>query len=141
MAISKVDSTPFLAWFNRAENQGFYAYEPRTLVQMVKDFVFYHHELAYDMQLHPEEYKIEEYNTQAIRVNDLKAIYEGLACEDFVFEVLCTRDNDQCNQRRLAEKGQNHRHPVVIEMPERSDMDTYEEAIELREQCKTLGGY
>ena len=55
-AINSAQAKPFLAWFNRAENGGFLAYDSLAITQMLKDLLVFNCEVAYDMQLHPTEY-------------------------------------------------------------------------------------
>jgi len=77
---------------------------------MLKDFIIYIHEIAYDMQLHKDEYTTDEFNDQSLKVMKLTSLYRELSGESFQFEVLCNRDNEICNQRRASEGGTNHTH-------------------------------
>jgi len=62
-----------------------------------------------------------------------------LAGEDFIFEVPCTSTSALCDQRRFADGGKNHSHPVVIEPPTKAETSTHKDAVDLRLQCQALG--
>ena len=136
--ISRVESKQFSEWFSRDENRGFYMYDSSNVMLMVQDLLSFHYEIAYDMQTHKEEYTTDEINNQTTKVLGLSRYYTTLTGETFVFEVLCTRDNEVCNNRRIADKGQNHKHPVDLEPPS-VDYSPYENAVRLRKQCQELG--
>ena len=101
----------------------------------------HHHEVAYDMMQHRDTGKVhpDDYNAQAIKATKLKEVFQEFAGEDFVFYVPCDRDNDMCNSRRLADSGKNHVHAIEIDPPTAIDVNTMEEAVQLRKQCQALG--
>ena len=145
-AITEFQAKPFHAWFARTENQGFAPYDSSTIMMIIRELLTFHYEIGYDMQVNLEEhtaetreYTPEAFNEQAYKCSKLKAIYEELSNDKFVFEAPCRKFKDAlCNERRLADCGRNHTHPVEIEPPTKHDQGSYEEALELREQCRTL---
>ncbi len=137
--ISKAQTKPFMQWFNKPENRGFLAYDSSTIMQIVRELIVYEFEVTYDMQLHRDEYTLDDYNDQAALALKLKDLYNQLSGEDFIFEVLCTRTTAQCNEKRTADGGKNHTHPVEIDPPSRLDVASFEEAVDLRLQCQKLG--
>lgn len=137
-AISKVDSKPFTDWFNRDENRGFFPYDSISLMEMVKDLVEHYHEVVFEMMAHKQEVDALQYNAMAIKAVQLKKVYEEFSAEEYQFEVLCSRDNESCNMRRVAD-GRNHKHAVIIDPPTASNANNMEEAIALRIQCQKLG--
>jgi hypothetical protein len=138
-AIANADKKPFLEWFNRDENRGFFAYDSSPLMFIIRELVTHHHELAFEMMQNKDSVDAAVYNAQSIKTTKLKEVYEQLASEEYVFEMLCDRDNTDCNQRRVANNGKNHKHAVKIDPPTYADVNTMEEAIELRMQCQKLG--
>lgn len=136
--ISKAESKAFSEWYSRDENRGFFMYDSSNVMLMIKDLVSFHYEIAYDMQNNKEEYTIDETNAQTIKVLGLSRYYTELTGETFIFEVPCTRDIEVCNTRRVADKGENHKHPVELEPPS-VDYSPYENAVRLRKQCMDLG--
>ncbi len=138
-AITKAEARPFMDWFNREENRGFYPYDSIILMKIVRELVFNYHEVVYDLMQRKQEILAEVYNAQARRTMKLKEIFETFSGEEFVFELPCTRDADVCNQRRIADGGRNHKHEVILDPPTHSDLNTMEEAIQLRKQCQKLG--
>jgi ankyrin repeat protein len=136
--IHKADAKPFMDWFNMPENQGFQPYNCVPLFAIVKDLVIYHYEIAWDMQQHKTEYSVDDMNAQLIRTKELQKYYEQLSGETFLFNVLCTRDTDICNQRRAGSVGVNHTHPVELDEPS-FQKPTFEDLIRLRQQCIELG--
>jgi hypothetical protein len=67
-------------------------------------------------------------------------VFEELSGEIFIFEVLCTRDNEMCNLRRKADSNKNHKHEIILEQPTSfRDKSTFEQAIKLRQDCQRLG--
>jgi len=138
-AINKQQAKPFLDWFNKDENRGFFAYDSSTLMFLVKDLVIYHHDVAYEMMQKKNDIEASDYNTQASKVKKLKNIYEQLSGEIFSYELPCDKENIICNQRRVTDNGVNHTHTVEIDPPTASDLDSFEEAVELRKQCQKLG--
>jgi ankyrin repeat protein/acyl-CoA-binding protein len=145
-AITEFQAKPFHAWFSRTENQGFAPYDSSTVMMIIRELLTFHFEIGYDMQVNLEEhtaetreYTPEAFNEQALKCSKLKGIYEELSHDKFVFEAPCRKFKDPlCNERRLADCGRNHKHPVEIEPPTKHDQGSYEEALELREQCKKL---
>lgn len=137
--ITKVESRPFVDWFNRNENRGFYAYDSMPLMRIVRELVQHYHEVVYDLMQHKHEVEPEVYNETASKNLKIKEIFEEFSGEKYVFELPCTRDSDNCNQRRLADNGKNHMHEVELDPPTVSDLNTMEEAISLRVQCQKLG--
>ena len=107
--ISKFQSLGFMEWFSRPDNNGFMPYDNVQLYNIIRDFLNYVHEIAYDMQLHKDEYSQDELNEQAGKALRLAAFYEQLSGVKYEFEAPCTRDVEVCNQRREAD-GQNHMH-------------------------------
>ena len=139
VAISKIESHPFATWFARKENQGFLAYDSSSIMLMVKELLIYNCEVAYAIVLNPGEFIQEQIDLQALRLVHLKKVYEEFTGDLFEYEVECTRyDDDMCNQRRFADGGVNHTHPMEIELPKRYESDTYQEAIKLRMECQKL---
>jgi acyl-CoA-binding protein len=139
MPISKAEAKPFMDWFNREENRGFYPYDSMVLMEMVRDLVEHYHELVYDLMQHKAEIDAYYYNEQATRLFKLKEVYQQFSGEEYHFELPCTRDNESCNMRRIADGGRNHKHEVFIDPPTASNLNTMEEAIALRTQCQKLG--
>lgn len=137
--VAKIDVKPFQGWFDKEENGGFVPYDSTKIYDLIREFLYYHFEIAFDMQCNLSEYPAEQFNTQVSKVNKIQAIYEELSGERFVFEGPCTSKSALCNERRLAEGGRNHTHPVVLQPPSAKDLDDYSSATELREQCKRLG--
>lgn len=138
-AISRAESKQFTAWFERDENRGFYAYDSISVMLLIHELIHHHHEVAYEMMHRRDEVDPFEYNAQAIRTQKLKEVYEELSGEQFVFYVPCERDNVLCDQRRNADGGKNHTHPAEIDPPTSTNLNTMEEAVELRIQCQKLG--
>jgi hypothetical protein len=91
------------------------------------------------MMQNRSEYSAEEYNEQAYKTFRLKDVYAEVTGLDFIFEVSCTFDSETCNLRRKADKGVNHSHEVLIELPTKINHHTYEEAMRLREELLDLG--
>eukprot|EP01031_Cornospumella_fuschlensis_P027052 gene27052-32687_t len=137
--ITRAEAKPFMDWFERDENRGFFPYDSISLMEIVKDLVDHYYEVAYEMMQHKGEIDAQQYNDTAARVLKMKAIYEEFSGEKYIFEVLCTRDNESCNMKRIADGGRNHKHEVQIDPPTYSDANTMEEAIKLRLQCQQLG--
>ena len=108
--ITTYQSRQYQEWFDRLDNEGFQPYDNNQLLYILKDFLIYIHEIAYDMQLHKDEYTTDDFNEQSLKVIKLSSLYKELSGESFQFEVLCTRDNEICNQRRASEGGVNHTH-------------------------------
>jgi hypothetical protein len=138
-AISKAQSKPFQAWFDKDENRGFFAYDSSTVMLMVRDLVGYHHEVAYEMMTHKDDTDPADYNKQAIRCGDLKQLFQELSGEVYNFEMPCLRDVDVCNKRRASEGGRNHNHEVHLDPPVYVHAASFEIAVELRMQCQKLG--
>jgi ankyrin repeat protein len=139
MPITKAQSKEFIHWFEKPDNKGFSAYDSSTLMQMIRELIVYHYEVAYDMMQNKTEYSVEDYNDQATRAIKLREVYMQLSGEIFIFEVPCARNSHMCNEQRLADGGKNHTHPVEIDPPNRMDVASFKEAIELRTQCQQLG--
>jgi ankyrin repeat protein/acyl-CoA-binding protein len=139
MPITKAQSREFIHWFEKPDNKGFHAYDSSTLMQIIRELIVYHFEVAYDMMQNRTEYSVEDYNDQATRALKLREVYMQLSGEEFVFEVPCQRNTHMCNEQRKADGGKNHVHPVEIDPPSRMDVASFKEAIELRTQCQQLG--
>lgn len=88
------------AWFNRIENKGFVAYDCDSVFHLLRDLVYYHHQLAYDMMQHKDEYTAEEYNVQAVKTFKIKDAYDEVTGEHFVFELPCTSESPILFPRR-----------------------------------------
>lgn len=138
-AITKNEAKPFMKWFDLESNKGYHAYDSSSVMLLVKDVVAYHYDVAYDMQNNQDKYTVYDYNEQAIRALKLKEIYEVISSSVFVFEAPCMSISEMCNQKRLADGGRNHTHPFIIDPPTKADTDTYDECIELRKHCESLG--
>ena len=141
-AISEFQAKEFQQWFAKDENRGFYAYDSSPIMFMVRDLVQHHYELSYEMLIRKSEWTDADqvaYNTQYTKTTQLQQNYEELSGEEFVFEAWCTRNNELCNQRRKAEGNHNHKHRLELELPTTFHKNTFDEAIELRKQCQTLG--
>lgn len=138
-AIANADKKPFMDWFDRDENRGFFAYDSAPLMQIIHELVTYHHDVAYDMMQNKDTVDPNQYNAQSVKTTKLKGIYEQLAGEPYKYWLPCTRDCDACNQRRKGDNGKNHKHEQEIDPPTYSDVSTFEEAIQLRMQCQKLG--
>lgn len=148
MPITRAEANAFVEWFNRDENRGFFPYDSISIMEMVKDLVEHYHEQAYDMMKLKatggggevvEGYDALEYNEVAGKALKIKAIFEEFSGESYRYEVYCTRDNESCNLKRLADGGSNHKHEVLIDPPSESNANTLEEAMALRQQCQKLG--
>lgn len=139
MAITKVEAKPFMAWFNRDENQGFVPYDSSPIMEIVKELLVFHYEIGYDMTMNPQEYTTDQFNAQVVKVKKIEATYNELSGEEFVFEAPCKSNSTLCDQKRLADGGKNHTHPFELEPPTKHDADAYEDAIELRQQLMKLG--
>lgn len=139
MPIARAEAKPFMDWFNRDENRGFYPYDSVPIMAMVKEVVNNYHQMAQEMMENKDKMNPEEYNVLAIKAYKLRDVYEQFSGEDYRYEVFCTRDNESCNQRRMADGGKNHKHEFTIDPPTKSDANTMEEAIMLRQQCQRLG--
>lgn len=140
MPITKAEAKPFMDWFNRDENRGFFAYDSMPIMTMVKELVTHYHEIVREMMSHKSDIEAAAYNAQATKAVQLKEIYEQFSGEEYHFEIWCNRDtNESCNQRRIADAGRNHKHDFIIDPPTHSDQSTMEEAIMLRKQCQQLG--
>ena len=138
--ISKAETKPFAAWFNRPENRGFRAYDSLQVMLIVKELLTYQYQLVYDIQLHKNEYSAEDFNKQAFKVQSISRVYTQLSGEEYIFEVPCeNKNNALCNQRRIADGGKNHSHPVTIDPPTKAEDSTHKDAVELRMQCASLG--
>ena len=137
--IQKAEMKPFENWFNRMENKGFVPYDGSQVLSLLRDLVYYHHQLSYDMMQHSSEYSAAEYNLQATKTFKLKDAYKEVSGQEFIFELPCTNDNEACNLRRRADKGVNHMHEVLIDLPTKIRLHTYEEAAKLREELLELG--
>lgn len=138
--VARIDIKPFQGWFDKDENGGFVPYDPSEhVVNLVKELLYYHFDLGYQMQINLKEYGAEKFNAQAVKVAKIQAIYEELSGEHFVYEAPCRLNVPLCNERRAAEGGRNHTHPVVLEPPSAKDVDDYDSSIELRAQCAKLG--
>ena len=130
---------PFESWFNRIENKGYVPYDGSTVLSIIRDLVYYHHQLAYDMMQHSTEYSTAEYNEQATKTFRLKDLYKEVSGLEFIFELPCSQDTEACNLRRRADKGANHMHEVKIDLPTKIRLHSYEEAAKLREELLELG--
>lgn len=139
VAVTKSQIKPFMEWFNKKGNKGFFSYDSSAIMLIVRDVLVHYYEVAYDMMQHKDEYEINVYNIQAEKTLKLKTIFEELAGEEFKFEVPCTRTIHLCEERRIADGGVNHTHEVEIDPPSTLDVATFEEAVELRIQCQKLG--
>jgi hypothetical protein len=106
---------------------------------LIRELVFHHHEVAWDMMRDRKDIDPADYNTQSIRAGKLRKVYEQLAGEAFVFLAPCERDNSECNSRRRGDGGHNHTHRQEIDPPTAVDNSSMEEAVELRMQCQKLG--
>ena len=137
--ILRAEVKPFETWFNRMENKGFVPYDGSQVLFLLRDLVYYHHQLAYDMMQHSAEYSPSEYNEQATKTFKLKEVYQEVSGHEFIFELPCTNDSEACNLRRRADKGVNHMHEVLIDLPTKIRLHTYEEAARLREELLELG--
>ena len=141
-AIHKSQAKIFTQWFNREENGGFLPYDSSGVMLIVRELLTYHYEIAYEMQenlrMSQGDYSPEQFNAQAIKVVSMKGVFESLSGEEFIFVAPCKSNSSLCNQRRLADGGRNHSHPVTIEPPTKADHGSYEEAIALRAKCKEL---
>lgn len=138
-AISRAEAKPFMAWFDKDENRGFLPYDSISVMLLIHELIHHHHEVTWEMMLNRDEVDPLDYNAQAIKTIKLKEVYEELAGEEFIFYLPCERDNDLCMRRRLADGGRNHTHPAEIDPPTFSNVNTMEEAVELRIQCQKLG--
>lgn len=139
MPITRAEARPFMDWFNRDENRGFYPYDSAPIMVMVREVVTNYHQMAQEMMESVEKVDPELYNAVAIKCYKLKEVYESFSGEDYKFEVPCTRDNESCHQRRIADGGKNHHHEFIIDPPTKTDVSIMEEAIMLRKQCQRLG--
>lgn len=139
VAIAKIDTKPFQGWFDKDENGGYQAYDGNMVMNIVRDLVHYHFEIGWDMQQNKDEYGAEAFNYQVMKVNRLQNIYETMSHERFVFEAPCKQNITVCNDRRKGDGGRNHTHPVTLDQPTHKDVATYDEVLELRQQCKNLG--
>lgn len=138
-AISKAEARPFMAWFDKDENRGFYPYDSISVMLLIHELIHHHHEVCFDMMINKDEVDQLDYNAQATKTIKLKEVYEQLAGEEFIFYLACERENDLCNQRRLADGGRNHTHPIEIDPPTSTNQNTLAEAVELRLQCQKIG--
>jgi hypothetical protein len=136
--ITREQAKPFMEWFYRNSNQGFTPYNLKPLYALVRDVLKYHYEIVWDMQQHKNEYSVEDFNAQIIRVYGLRDYYVELSGEQFIFEVPCDRNNEICNARRKGDGGVNHTHPVVIDPPT-VNYATYADLARLRQQCIDIG--
>lgn len=138
--VAKIDIKPFQGWFDKDENGGFVPYDPSEhVVNLVKELLYFHFDLGYQMQINLKQHGAENFNKQALKVAKIQAIYEELSGDRFVYEAPCRFDVPLCNERRVADGGRNHTHPVVLEPPSAKDVDDYDSSIELRAQCAKLG--
>jgi hypothetical protein len=137
--IPSFQAKQFETWFSRYENKGFLAYDSDSVLSLIKELVYYHHQLAYDMMRHKDEYEVEEYNEQALKTWKLKDVHKDIIGEEFVFEVQCESDSDACQLRRKADKGANHCHEVDIDRPSKISLHSYEDVLRLRNECEELG--
>jgi ankyrin repeat protein/acyl-CoA-binding protein len=140
LAVTKAETKPFMDWFNREENRGFYPYDSIVLMKIVHELVFHYHQLTYEMMKKKDEIPAEIYNAQAKKTLKLKEIFQNFASEEFIYELPCSnKESEQCNMRRAADGGRNHNHVIILDPPTYSDLNTMEEAIALRKQCVALG--
>ena len=137
--ISKAETRPFMTWFSRPENRGFFAYDNIPIMRLMKDLLVYQYELVYDMQMNKNDYHRDDFNAQAKKVIGISTVYTQLSGETFVFEAPCSSKSTLCNARRVADGGKNHTHPVEIEKPVQSEESTHKDAVELRLQCVAMG--
>ena len=138
--VGKVDIKPFQNWFDKDENGGFEAYDPSAhIISLVEDLLYYHFDLGYQMQINLHKFGAEKFNAQAMKVSKIQTIYEELSGVRFVYEAPCRLKNPLCDERRKADGGRNHTHPVTLDPPSAKDLDDYESSIQLREQCRRLG--
>lgn len=138
-AISRAEAKPFTDWFDRHENRGFYPYDSLPLMRIVRELVQQYHDVAYESWLHKDPEDPTAYNEIARKTIQIRDIFTEFSGETYVFEIPCERDNEGCNQRRLADGGRNHTHEFELEPPTESDTNSMEEAIALRTQCQKLG--
>ena len=137
--VGKVDIKPFQNWFDKDENGGFEAYDPSAhVISLVEDLLYYHFDLGYQMQINLHKFGAEKFNAQAVKVSKIQTIYEELSGARFVYEAPCRLKNPLCDERRRADSGRNHTHPVTLDPPSAKDLDDYESSIQLREQCRRL---
>ena len=72
---------------------------------LVKELLFYHFDLGYQMQRNLEEYGAERFNNQALKVSKIQAKRSSVV--SILYEVI--RLNVPFgNERRLADGGRNH---------------------------------
>ena len=58
-------------------------------MSIIRELLKYNYEVVYDIQLHKKEYSADDFNKQALKVQDLSKVYSELSGEEFIFEV-CT---------------------------------------------------
>jgi acyl-CoA-binding protein len=136
--VNKVDANKFSEWFNRTENRGYFMYDSKNLMLMVRDLLCLLYEVLVDMQTNKDVHTIDEINAQIMKVFAMDQYYFEFTGDKFVFEAPCTRDDEICNKRREGQGGRNHKHPVEIEPPQ-VDYSPFDEAIDLRKKCQALG--
>jgi acyl-CoA-binding protein len=136
--ISRAQAKTFSEWFDRTENRGFFSYDSKNLMLMVRDLLSLLYEILHDMQKNKDAHSIDEVNAQIMKVFAMDRYYFEFTGDKFVFEGECLRDDEICNKRREGDGGRNHKHPVEIEPPE-VDYSPFDEAITLRLKCQELG--
>jgi hypothetical protein len=139
MPITKAQAKPFLDWFQREENRGFFPYDSIGIMQMVKEVIIHYHQIVQELIEKKEEVEASYYNSSASKAIALKEVYEQFSGDTFKYEIWCTRDNEICNQRRVADNGNNHKHEFQIDPPTMSDTNSLQDAIQLRQECQRLG--
>jgi hypothetical protein len=82
-AISRAEARPFLEWFNRLENRGFFAYDSISLMKIVRELVFHYFQMTYEMMQNKEEMDPLGYNALATKTLKLKEIFQQFTGEEF----------------------------------------------------------
>jgi hypothetical protein len=117
--VSTVQANLFSNFFKNIENVGYNSYNnTNNIIFILREYLIFNYELAYNMQLHPFNYHEDAVKLQSERLGNLKSVYELYSGINFIFEILCTRNSETCNTRRKID-GKNHVHAIEIELPKR----------------------
>ncbi|CAM9702166.1 unnamed protein product, partial [Discosporangium mesarthrocarpum] len=137
VAITSYQAARFRTFYDRPECKGFQPYVTSGLHKLITKVLTKQLVLLADMQNNPLSFSKEAQFLQRERVLRLQMYYTTMSGNEFKNEAPCTRTNNLCNTRRLAE-GRNHKHPVVVKRPS-VDLSVYDRLLEVRGECERLG--
>jgi ankyrin repeat protein/acyl-CoA-binding protein len=131
---------PYLPWFKQKICGGFKPYNFVAYRDMVRDIVDKQAAHFQDMMDHSKKYKYIDVERELDALIVMIKVYKDYTKLDYTYETLCQRTDHHCNQRRVTDRGINHKHPIILSLANGNfSTEAYDKIVEVREEARRVG--